>query len=266
MFSGQTQSNMLTLTTDFGLQDVYVGVMKGVIAGINPHLNIIDLTHQIPPQNITAGRFALMNAFPYFPHGTVHVAVVDPGVGSQRRGIAIALPQGILVGPDNGLLSGVLTQFPAEKVVVLNNPKYWRTKHVSSTFHGRDIFSPVGAYLANGVALEQIGDEISLEELTPFSFPDPEITDHYIRGYIHYIDYFGNLISNLSGEYVTGKQWWVEIHDQVIPSGNTYSDSSPNQLIALIGSHGWVEIAVNQGSAATVLSASYQTPMTVKFR
>ena len=202
MTKKKEQIKALTLTTDFGLEDVYVGVMKGVIAGINPDLKVIDLTHQIPPQNIAAGRFCLLNAVPYFPKNTVHVAVVDPGVGSERKGCAIALENGFLVGPDNGLFSGILEQFPARKAVSLDNPKYWRTETVSSTFHGRDIFAPVGAHLANGVPFEEMGDAIAIEELTDFSFPSLSFTDNQIIGYIQYIDYFGNLITNIPASAV----------------------------------------------------------------
>lgn len=248
---------MLTLTTDFGLQDVYVGVMKGVITQIHPQLNIIDLTHKIPPQNIAAGRFCLMNAVPYFPGNTVHVAVVDPGVGSERNGCAIAFSRGYLVGPDNGLLSGVLSQLPAQKAVALTNSKYWRTDRVSHTFHGRDIFAPVGAHLASGVPLEALGDPLPLDQLTADRFPTPEITSQKILGSVQYIDYFGNLITNIPGTAVEGKEWFVTVNQQTIPGGKTYSSYPPQQLLALVGSHGWVEIAVNQGNAAAILTLTY---------
>jgi S-adenosylmethionine hydrolase len=149
------QNTIITLLTDFGESDVYVGVMKGVIAQINPGLTVVDLTHQIPPQNIAAARFSLMNAFPYFPKETVHIAVVDPGVGSERRGIALQLDAGFLVGPDNGLFTGVLNQNPVIVAVELTNPQYWRTPTPSNTFHGRDIFAAAGAHLASGIAIEQ---------------------------------------------------------------------------------------------------------------
>lgn len=249
---------MLTLTTDFGLKDVYVGVMKGVIAQINPQLTIIDLTHEIPPQNIAAGRFSLMNAVPYFPRNTVHVGVVDPGVGSSRKGCAIALAnQSFLVGPDNGLFSGVFEQVSPQKAVSLTNPKYWRTETVSSTFHGRDIFAPVAAYLASGVPIEDLGDTINLAELTQFTLPSPQRKGNQIISYVQYIDYFGNIITNLSGEEVQGKQWFVTVNHQNIASGNTYSSVPPKNLLALIGSHGWIEIAMNQGNAADALSLYY---------
>ena len=153
-------TSVITLLSDFGDRDVYVGVIKGVIAQINPKVAIVDLTHQIPPQNIAAARFCLMNAYAYFPVGTVHVAVVDPGVGSRRRAIAVEFAQGFLVGPDNGIFSGVLSQSPAIAAVELTNLNYWRTPKPSKTFHGRDIFAPVGANLASGVPLKQLGQEI----------------------------------------------------------------------------------------------------------
>jgi S-adenosylmethionine hydrolase len=152
-----SENKLITLLSDFGLSDVYVGVMKGVIAQINPALTVVDLTHQIPPQNIAAGRFSLMNAYPYFPGGTVHIAVVDPGVGSRRRGVAIQLDAGFLVGPDNGLFSGVLSENPVVAAVELTNPQYWRTLSPSTTFHGRDIFAAVGAHLASGISDRTVG-------------------------------------------------------------------------------------------------------------
>lgn len=256
---------MLTLTTDFGLQDVYVGVMKGVIAKINPNVNVIDLTHEIAPQNIAAGRFALMNAVPYFPRDTVHIGVIDPGVGSDRESCAIAFSHGFLVGPNNGLFSGVLHQFPAQKAVSLTNPKYWRSETVSSTFHGRDIFAPVAAYLASGVPIEELGEPISTHDLKEFSFPSPKFSENQIIGYVQYIDYFGNLITNIPATEVRGKQWTVTVNHQTISRGRTYSDVSPHQLIALIGSHGWVEIAVNQGSAVKALSLTYGDQIEIQF-
>ena len=256
---------MLTLTTDFGLKDVYVGVMKGVIAKINPQLKVIDLTHEIPPQNILAGRFALMNAVSYFPANTVHVAVVDPGVGTDRKGCAIALSHGFLVGPDNGLLSGVLEQFSPQKVVTLTNSKYWRTETISHTFHGRDVFAPVGAYLASGVPIEELGEIISAKDLENFSFPSPQIQSNQIIGYIQYIDYFGNLITNIPARAVRGKQWFVWINEQIIPSEKTYNCVPPQDLVAIIGSHGWVEIAMNQGSALARLSLTYKAAIKVVF-
>jgi hypothetical protein len=252
-----SENRIITLLTDFGLSDVYVGVMKGVIAQINPALTVVDLTHQIPPQNIAAARFNLMNAYPYFPAGTVHIAVVDPGVGSHRRAIALQLDVGFLVGPDNGLFSGVLNQNRVIKAVELTNPNYWRTPIPSTTFHGRDIFVTAGAHLANGVPLEQLGEVIDPKTLVQLTIPERTLTVNGVAGCIQYIDHFGNLITNIPAIDVQGKTWSVAVGDQVILSSQTYSDLPLGEVVALIGSHGWVEIAVNGGSARSQLQLDW---------
>lgn len=254
------QSGCLALLSDFGLSDPYVGMLKGVIAQINLHLTVIDLTHQVPPQNVAFARFALMTAYPYLPPGTVYVAVVDPGVGSHRRAIAIAVgtnpsqPSGFLVGPDNGLFSGVLSQNPLIAAVELTNPLYWRTPEPSQTFHGRDIFAPVGAHLASGRGLTDVGQAIAPETLVSLNPPPirvEELDDGATRitGTIQATDHFGNLITNIPAAQVLAKEWGVTVNNFEIPGQQTYSDSSPGDLLALVGSHGWVEIAVNRGNA-----------------
>ncbi len=245
------QNRILTLLSDFGLSDVYVGVMKGVIAQVNSTLTVVDLTHQIPPQNIAAARFCLMSAYPYFPDETVHVAVVDPGVGSTRRAIAVEFAGGFLVGPDNGLFSGVLSQSPAITAVELTNQHYWRTSEPSATFHGRDIFAPVAAHLAIGVPLNELGQEIDLATLVQLAIPECTPTDTGVVGCIQYIDRFGNLVTNIPGAYVQGKTWSIVATGLTIPGCQTYADSPNGSAIALVGSHGWVEIAINGGNAQT---------------
>jgi S-adenosylmethionine hydrolase len=267
-------SRCLTLLTDFGLRDNYVGVMKGVIAGINPHLQIIDLSHEIPPQNIAQARFALMTAFPYFPPGTVYVAVVDPGVGATRRAIALAVgkqpasPTGFLVGPDNGLFSGVFTQEPVIAAVELTHSQYWRTPNPSFTFHGRDIFAPVGAHLANGMSLEALGNAIAPDSLVRLNIPDPltQVRDDgvWITGTIQAIDHFGNLITTIPAEKVVEKIWSLWLDDLEVPGGNTYSDRALGEVLALLGSHGWVEIAVNGGNAQAKLGLNWGSRVSVK--
>jgi S-adenosylmethionine hydrolase len=242
-------NGIITLLTDFGWQDVYVGEMKGAIASINSQLQAIDLTHEIPPQNIAAARFCLLNAYPYFPFGTVHIAVVDPGVGSQRRGVAIQFADGFLVGPDNGLFSGVLSSSPALAAVELTNTDYWRTLNPSTTFHGRDIFAPVGAHLASGVSLPQLGNSIDPDSLVKLSLPELIITESKIVGCIQYCDRFGNLITNIPADEVSTQSWSMIIKNKAIPTVQTYSDVPKGGIAALVGSHGWVEIAVNGGSA-----------------
>lgn len=248
---------LLTLLSDFGLSDVYVGVMKGAIAQINPYLTVVDLTHQIPPQNIAAARFCLMNAYPYFPDGTVHIAVVDPGVGSTRRAIALEFASGFLVGPDNGLFSGVLSQNPVVAAVELTNPYYWRTPEKCATFHGRDIFAPVGAHLASGVPLKHLGRAIDPATLVQLAIPEYTQTNTGVAGCIQYIDHFGNLVTNIPGTYVQGFIWSVVAAGLTIPGRQTYNDSPDGHAIALIGSHGWVEIAINGGNAQSQLQLNW---------
>lgn len=246
-------NQIITLLTDFGLSDVYVGVMKGAIAQVNPAITIIDLTHQIPPQNLAAGRFCLMTAYPYFPVGTVHIAVVDPGVGSNRRCVAIQLDTGYLVGPDNGLFSGIISQNPVIKAVELTNSKYWRSPEPSNTFHGRDIFATVGAYLASGIALEELGKSIEPATLIELSLPECSPTETGFIGNIQYSDRFGNLITNIPSNFVQGKTWSILVVGLTIIGNTTYSNSPVGAPIALIGSHGWIEVAINGGNAQSQL-------------
>ncbi|MEC4811878.1 MAG: SAM-dependent chlorinase/fluorinase [Scytonema sp. PMC 1069.18] len=246
-------NSMLTLLTDFGDRDVYVGVMKGAIAQINPTLIVVDLTHQIPPQDIVSARFCLMDAYPYFPEGTVHTAVVDPGVGGRRRAIAVQFSKGFLVGPDNGIFCGVLSQTPAIAAVELTNPDYWRTPQPSQTFHGRDIFAPAAAHLASGVPLSLLGHPIDPATIIRLDIAKCIITETEATGCIQYIDRFGNLVTNISGSYVEGKPWSVNIAGLKIPGCETYSNVELGDVIALIGSHGWVEIAINSGNAQSKL-------------
>lgn len=252
-----TYATVIALLTDFGLQDGYVGIIKGAIACINPYLTVIDIAHEIPPQNIAAGRFCLMNAYPFLPNGTVYVAVIDPGVGSRRRGVAIQFSQGYLVGPDNGLFGGVLSLSQAIAAVELTNPNYWRVRDPSLTFHGRDIFASVGAHLASGISLNVLGTSISPDSLIELPLKEVIMTANHIHGCIQYIDRFGNLITNISGKLVRDHNWSVEIAKQQIKTALTYSEVTREELVSFIGSHGWVEIAVNGGSAQQKLQVSW---------
>lgn len=259
----ERQPPLITLLTDFGLNDVYVGVIKGVIARINPSLTIVDLTHQIPPQNIKAAQFNLLNAYPYFPNGTVHVVVVDPGVGGTRRSIALELPDGFLVGPDNGVFSGLLAQQSIVQSVELTNTQYWRVPQPSNTFHGRDIFAPVAAHLATGIPLTTLGHPIDPTSLVnlPFTVSTPTATG--FDGNIQYIDRFGNAITNIPGEWVRERRWSVLIGKRTLPGCRTYSDVSLGQPLALIGSHDWVEIAISGGDAQFQLRLNWDDPVQV---
>ena len=272
-----SKNRIITLLTDFGLSDVYVGVMKGAIAQINPQLKVIDITHDIPAQNIAAGRFCLMNAYAYFPTETVHIAVVDPGVGSSRRAIAIQCANFYLVGPDNGLFSGVLSREsalakPSKRIAIveLTNPQYWRTPQPSSTFHGRDIFAAVGAHLATGVRLEELGRAVRLASLVQLQIPNCAVTATGIEGCVQYGDRFGNLITNIPEHCIKSNNWSVKINHIsetiTIPNGKTYSDSKPGDLVAIIGSDGWLEIAVNGGSAQSVLQLEVGDKIEIIYR
>ncbi|NJN88726.1 MAG: SAM-dependent chlorinase/fluorinase [Leptolyngbyaceae cyanobacterium SL_7_1] len=253
----------ITLLTDFGLRDSYVGVIKGVIAGIAPAVPVLDLTHQIPPQDILAARFNLATAYPYFPTGTVHVVVVDPGVGSHRRAIALQLDQGMLVGPDNGVFSGVLADHPLHTAVELTNPNYWRTAHPSSTFHGRDIFAPAAAHLAIGTPLAQLGRTIDPSTLVHTCLPAYAQDGTRLKGMVQYIDHFGNAVTTIPAHAVAAVEWSVAIGDRLIPSQSSYADSAIGTPLALIGSHGWVEVAINGGSAQSILHLNWRQEVDV---
>ena len=272
---------LLVFTTDFGLSDSYAGVMKGVALGINPSLRFIDLTHQVSPQDVSHGAFVLGVSYRYFPANAIHVAVVDPGVGTSRRPILLETPHGRFVAPDNGLLSRVLSEYlldpptseedetvalPATvKGYHLTNPDYW-LHPVSSTFHGRDIFTPVAAHLSLGVSPESMGEPT--DELAWLSLPQPRITPEGVSGEIMYCDTYGNLISNISAAMLEGRQVAeVRIRGRSIRRLNrTFHDgNAPGTLVALFGSHGYLEVAQAMGNAAEVLHAGVGEPLTVTF-
>jgi len=245
----QLMAALITLLSDFGYRDVYVGVMKGVIAQICPRAQMIDLTHAIPPQAVAAARFNLANAYPYFPDGTIHLMVVDPGVGTQRRALAIQTRHGFLVGPDNGGFSGVLQQDDAIAAVELNTPDYWRVPNPSTSFHGRDIFAAAAAHLANAVPLTYLGTTIDPQTLVTLEIPPMVTTDWGLQGTIQYIDHFGNLITTIPAIALAHRRWQVHLNQTSLPQSQTYGDVPPGEAVAFIGSHGWLEIAVNGSNA-----------------
>ncbi|MBE9114140.1 SAM-dependent chlorinase/fluorinase [Nodosilinea sp. LEGE 07298] len=240
---------IIALITDFGLQDSYVGVMKGVIATLSPTAQLIDLTHSIPPQDIYAARFTLLSAYPYLPPGTIYLVVVDPGVGTTRRAVAVQTSHGFLVGPDNGVLSGVLDSTPAIGAVELLNPDYWRSPQPSVTFHGRDIFAPVAAHLANGVPIDRLGPAVDPQSLITLPLMRSTPTATGWQGTVQYIDRFGNAATTIPASAVASDHWTVTVGETTLPGLRTYGEVPPGEGLALVGSHGFVEIAVNQGSA-----------------
>jgi 5-(carboxyamino)imidazole ribonucleotide synthase len=223
---------------------------KGVIKGINRDLTIIDLTHEIPPQNLSKASFCLGSAFPYLSADTIYIAVVDPGVGSQRRAIALHCANGsYLIGPDNGIFTGIFNQVQIIAAKELTNRDYWRTQQPSYTFHGRDIFAPVGAHLASGVAFAELGNSIEIETLCRLPLKVYQVTASQVLGVIQDIDHFGNLISNIPAQVLEGKTWFLEVSGKIINPQTSYSQTNQGELLALINSEGWLEIAVNGGSA-----------------
>jgi S-adenosylmethionine hydrolase len=248
---------VITLLTDFGTRDGYVGVMKGVILDIAPAVQIVDLSHEIAPQDILEAALLLRRVVPYFPDGTIHVAVIDPGVGTSRRGIAAQLGSQYFVGPDNGILSLIPAYDKKNKqesiVVNLDQPRYWLSA-VYQTFHGRDVFAPVAAHLAYGVPLNELGTTI--RDPIRLQIPQPSPTPNGWIGQVIHIDNFGNLSTNLDNDHIKGSQQLiVNIKgEQIIGSVSTFGDRSKGTLIALLDSSGSLAISVVNGSAAQLLN------------
>lgn len=258
---------IITLLTDFGIKDGYHGVMKGVIWGIAPEVKIADITHQISPQNVLEGALAYDRVAHYFPPGTIHVGVVDPGVGTSRRPIAARLGGQFFVGPDNGLCTLLVQrarrQNEAVQFVKLDRPEYWLAE-VSNVFHGRDIFSPVAAHLANGVELNDLGSPI--DDPQTLQIPEPERIEDGWRGRVVIVDNFGNLSSNLRREHLTGLgDVRVEIAGQVIHGLlRTFGEGKPGELVALFGEAGDLSICVVNGDAAQRLHAGVGETLLVR--
>lgn len=256
----KTPPRIITLTTDFGTSDAYVGVMKGVILGINPRAQVVDITHAIPPQDVHEAAFLIHSAHRYFPKDTIHTIVVDPGVGSNRRAIVCQTDNAFFVCPDNGVLSyllqgnlqGNLQDSPAFQATTIENAMYL-LPHVSNTFHGRDIFAPVAAHLSLGVPLADIGTPV--HNLVQLSIPTMHIADDTLNGQIIKVDSFGNLITNISqADFVafteTDSFYVIQAGDARITRLNrAYAESDTGEPLAIIGSSGLLEIAVNCGSA-----------------
>lgn len=244
---------IITLTTDFGLKDGNVGVMKGVILGLAPEVSLVDLSHGIRPQNLREGAWILGRSAPYFPPGSIHVAVVDPGVGTARRPIAARLGDQNFVGPDNGLLTPLLERAEqnggAVEIVWLDQPRFWRVE-ISQVFHGRDIFSPVAAHWARGVPLQDLGTPLA--DPVRLSLPLPEKLGAGLRGEVMHVDSFGNVASNIRREDFAG---WGEVEVRLRDAKirglvRTFGDRPPGELIALFGSTGHLIVSVVNGSAA----------------
>jgi S-adenosylmethionine hydrolase len=264
------QIPLVTLTTDFGAADGYVGTMKGVILSITPDAQLVDISHEIGPQNVRQAAYVLYTVFPFFPPHAVHLVVVDPGVGSARRPIALRTPAGAFVGPDNGVFSYVMAREPVEALVELADPRY-RLSQVGHTFHGRDVFAPAAAHLAAGVSITALGPPVD----DPVTFPPPrlEIAPDCVAGEVLHADHFGNVVTSIGLLVWSGDELALEpafqeaggeggvrfrsaeagvmVAGQEIRGGqHTYAVVERGRLLALVGSGGYLEIAVRQGNAA----------------
>jgi S-adenosylmethionine hydrolase len=275
------QTPLITLTTDFGTADGYVGTMKGVILGIAPKARLVDLSHEVASQNVRQAAFVLLAAYPFFPAHTIHLVVVDPGVGSARRAIALRTPAGTFVGPDNGVFSYMMAREPVEALVELADPCY-RLPCVSHTFHGRDIFAPAAAHMAAGVPIANLGPIVS----APITLPLPrlEVAATSIVGQVLHIDHFGNVVTSigrlrwgdddllLEPAFGKAKGRVVAVNARVEVAGQeiagvhrAYARVAPGEALALVGSSGYLEIAVREGSAARALGVRPDDEVVLRF-
>jgi S-adenosyl-L-methionine hydrolase (adenosine-forming) len=243
----------VTFLSDFGVSSGYVSQMKGVVASLSDEVKIIDISHHIPPQDITAGAFVLATTVPYMPKGSVHVGVVDPGVGTKRRGIVVVTNKHLFVGPDNGLFLPAARKFGLFRVYEITNESLFQHP-VSNTFHGRDIFASIAGHILKGVSFDSIGPEI--HDYVDFSFPDPIIEEQKMSTEVLFVDDFGNLITGIEGNRFLQKaqvndQIMLKIGDRSVPAvfAQSYGFVPKNEVLVTIGSQGYVELSVNQGSA-----------------
>jgi S-adenosylmethionine hydrolase len=258
---------LITLATDFGRSSPYVAQMKGVILGLNPRANVIDVTHAIPPQDIAQGAWALLDVAESFAAGSIHVAVVDPGVGGTRQIIYAEIAGRHYIAPDNGLLSRLAAWAAPSRIVALTEPRFWRPC-VSSTFHGRDIMAPVAAHLSLGLEPEKLGPRLA--ELRRLPLAEVSILANRIDGAIRSIDSFGNLVTDVTADMLKGvptDERATITCDEHETQGifKTYEDQPAMTLMALIGSSGFLELAIVGDSAALMLGVRVGTPVTIKW-
>ena len=268
----------ITLTTDFGTEDPYVGMMKGVILGINPRASIVDISHYVQPQSIVSGAFIIGVGHRFFPSGTVHIVVVDPGVGSSRKLLLLETPRATFLAPDNGVLSRVLGEGTREpgpteagraslptgyRAFSLTNPEFWLYP-VSNTFHGRDIFAPVAAHLSLGVPPQRLGEEERDIAWLPHS--EPRWEGEVLEGRVVHVDHFGNLITDIAGGLL--EPWdglEVEVAGQRITGLSRYYQER-ERLLAIVGSYGTLEVSIRDGSAGWELGLWAGEPVKVRRR
>jgi hypothetical protein len=262
-------TRIITLTTDFGSTDHFVGSMRGVILGINPAVSVVDLCNAVNSFDILDGALTLAEAYRHYPADTIHLVVVDPGVGSSRRPLLVSTSHHYFVAPDNGVLSLVMAR--EERITVRHiAAEHYFLQPVSSTFHGRDVFAPCAAWLSKGVEPEKFGDEIT--DYVRFTLPQPKPTgEHALKGVVLKVDKFGNLVTNFTAEntpaiFTAGAQPRIKVAEAAVAAlRSSYSEGQPGELIALINSMGFLEIACNKAPAAQVAKAGRGAPVVVEF-
>lgn len=260
---------IITLTTDYGTNDHLVGVLKGVILKVNPEATIIDITHAVTPYDLLDGALAIASAYPYFPARTIHVVIVDPGVGTERRPILVSGQNQYFIAPDNGVLSGVYEKEPNLTVRHLTSEHYF-LQPVSKTFHGRDVFAPVAAWLSKNWQPASMGETI--EDFKRFALPRPKEADGLLKGVVMKVDSFGNLITNFRSEDLAAES--MEKEKVQLQVGNhavtrmvkMFASGNPGEPVAYIGSSGYVEIAVNKGNASKTMGIGRGTPVVLDKR
>jgi len=244
----------IALVTDFGHKDVFVGILKGVISSISPGASVIDLSHEVAPQDILHGSFFLSVSAVYFPRGTIFCVVVDPGVGSDRRAVLVKTKDYYFVGPDNGVLWQTAAENGIEQIIHLTQPRYF-LETVSATFHGRDIFAPVAAHLSLGLEIEKFGDPAT--SLTPFEFPGPVKQDNCLILTVLHIDTYGNIILNITQDefdcFMVSDFCLSVNHTCITPFFETYAAAEENTPFVMVSSSGYMEIAVKNKNAAQIL-------------
>ncbi len=251
------KQSIITLITDFGLQDGYVGVMKGVMANINLSASVIDISNTIAAQDIFQAACVLNHSYSYFPKGTIHVVVVDPGVGSERKILCLKTEDYLFLAPDNGVLSFVIAKEESSSIREVTNGKFFLPK-LSNTFHGRDIFAPVAAHLSKGVSHKELGERV--DKINEISLPKPILSpDGKLTAEIVYVDSFGNLVTNINKEVIDRMKVGTERvsitmgRRRINGICSSYTDVGDNEALAIFGSSGYLEISVNMGSAGDVL-------------
>ena len=255
---------IITLTTDFGDTDSYTGTLKGVILNIFPYAKIVDITNNISPQDTWQANWIIESSYNYFPHGTIHLCIVDPGVGSRRKPILIETKNHFFIGPDNGIFTSILEKEEIINIFELTEKKYW-LQNISQTFHGRDIFAPVAAHLAKGTASKDFGQPVHKEELVTLQTNNFIKTEKGCTGIVKHIDCFGNIITNIPDSILIGK-----IHGKYKSADfkvlvSNYTDSEANKLSAIKGSNGYLELFINKGNAAKVTNAKIGDKVEVRF-